>query len=228
VSLDLAGPERMSFVDATAMFRAWLRWPDARRVKIPRSLSALLYKTGDVVRALGWPTPISSTARLEMMRGATGDPSQWFEITGIRGHSVRHKLAGEPASVQERWFARLYILKPFVFGIFGLFWLVTGTISLGPGWEDGLALMHEGGVTGTMAAAAVIAGACADLAIGAAILWRRTARWGLWAALFITMTYVILGSFIAPRLWREPLGPMVKVFPIMVLNLVAMAIREDR
>ena len=33
---------------------------------------------------------------------------------------------------------------------------------------------------------------------------------------------------ILPRLWIDPLGPMVKIFPIMVLTLVALAILKDR
>ena len=31
-----------------------------------------------------------------------------------------------------------------------------------------------------------------------------------------------------PWLWAEPLGPFVKILPILVLNLVALAILEDR
>jgi hypothetical protein len=32
---------------------------------------------------------------------------------------------------------------------------------------------------------------------------------------------------LVPRLWIDPLGPMLKVAPIIVLNLVALASRED-
>jgi hypothetical protein len=35
--------------------------------------------------------------------------------------------------VQERWFARLYFLKPLVFVVLALFWITTGLVSLGPG-----------------------------------------------------------------------------------------------
>ena len=50
---------------------------------------------------------------------------------GYRAARSKAALASEPASVQERWFARLYALKPLIFGVFGLFWIVTGIISLG-------------------------------------------------------------------------------------------------
>jgi hypothetical protein len=74
----------------------------------------------------------------------------------------------------------------------------------------------------------VVAGASADVLIGAAILYRPTSRYGLYAALLISLAYVIIGTILVPRLWREPLGPMLKIWPIIVLNLVALAIREDR
>jgi hypothetical protein len=33
---------------------------------------------------------------------------------------------------------------------------------------------------------------------------------------------------LVPRLWADPLGPMLKILPIVVLNLVALAILDDR
>jgi hypothetical protein len=91
-----------------------------------------------------------------MRRGAVGDPEPWRAITGIVPRDIEHALLGEPASVQERWFARMYILKPFVFGVFGLFWIVTGLISLGPGYEYGMSLLREGGLPETFAIATLV------------------------------------------------------------------------
>jgi hypothetical protein len=74
----------------------------------------------------------------------------------------------------------------------------------------------------------VIAGALADIIIGIAILCRPLSRYGLWAALIISLTYAVIGTALVPRLWSDPLGPMLKIWPVLMLNLVAMAIREDR
>jgi hypothetical protein len=68
----------------------------------------------------------------------------------------------------------------------------------------------------------------ARIAIGLAILYRPMTRYGLWAALTISLVYAVLGTVLVPRLWREPLGPMLKIWPIIMINLVALAIREDR
>ncbi|SDH87956.1 Uncharacterized conserved protein YbjT, contains NAD(P)-binding and DUF2867 domains [Bradyrhizobium sp. Rc2d] len=228
LALDLAGPRRMAFSDAVALFRSWLRWRPAYRLHLPSWAASAAYRAGDVAQMLGWATPVNATAQGEMRRGATGDPEPWRQVTGVRPRDLELALAREPASVQERWFARLYVLKPLVFCVFGLFWIATGIISLGPGWEIGMSLLREGRLQEQFAALTVIAGALADIVIGLAILYRPLSRYGLWAALIISLTYVVIGTTLVPRLWADPLGPMLKIWPVLMLNLVAMAIREDR
>ena len=91
-----------------------------------------------------------------------------------------------------------------------------------------MSLMREGGIEDPIASLAVISGVSADILIGLAILYRPTSRYGLYAALLISITYAIIGTILVPRLWSDPLGPMLKIWPIVVLNLIALAIREDR
>jgi uncharacterized protein YbjT (DUF2867 family) len=226
--VDIVGPRIWNLQQFVRLLRRWMRWPEARIFAVPWLISRLLYKLGDAVSALGWRPPVRTTAQREIAHGAVGDPSRWSQLTGIASTDVEVALAREPASVQERWFARLYFLKPLIFGVFALFWVVTGLISFGPGWDIGMSLMREGGVEEPLAQLAVIAGASADVLIGLAILYRPTSRYGLYAALLISLAYAIIGTILVPRLWREPLGPMLKIWPIVVLNLVALAIREDR
>jgi uncharacterized protein YbjT (DUF2867 family) len=227
LALDVAGPERLAFDEAVLAYRSWLRFKPPRRVRLPAWLLGLGYKLGDLAGRLGWRTPIRSTAQREIVRGAVGDPRSWIEATGIEPRSLAAALAVEPASVQERWFARLYLLKPVVFVIFSLFWIITGIISLGPGWEVGVDYMMRGGA-GAVAVPGVIAGALADIIIGIGIALRRTARVALWGALALSAFYLVTGTLVLPELWADPIGPMMKIWPIMALNLVALAIVDDR
>ena len=213
--------------EVVALYRAWLGWPPAREIKLPRPLAALLYRLGDFARALGWRPPLGSTARREMVHGATGDPAPWTAVTGIRPQGLEEALAQRTASVQERWFARLYLLKPVLFTVFALFWIATGIISLTVGYEIGVDLMLQAGA-GVLADPSVIAGAVADLIVGVAIALRRTTRHGLYGALGLTLFYVVAGSILTPWLWAEPLGPLLKIWPIMALNLVLLNILEER
>jgi uncharacterized protein YbjT (DUF2867 family) len=225
--VELVGPQQHSFTEVVSLFRGWYRWPPAREIHLPQLASSMAYKLGDAISLLGWRPPVRSTAEREIARGATGTLADMHEV-GIHPKSLPEFLASEPASVQERWFARMYSLKPVLFVVLCWFWITTAFVSLGPGWDYGIGLMREGGVEGTSAAFTVIAGALADLAIGLAIAYRPTSRYGLYAAIAISVTYAIIGTMLVPRLWADPLGPMLKIWPIIVAHFVALAILEDR
>jgi hypothetical protein len=200
--LDLAGPERLSFAEVVREYRRWLGWGEPRLLRLPTSVASGLYKLGDFAGVLGWRPPLRSTARREIVRGAVGDPREWTRVTGITPQSLSTALAAEPPSVQERWFAALYLLKPVVFTVFSAFWIVTGLLSIGPGYQIGVALMSEGGA-GSMSPFAVIAGGLVDLAIGVGIAIRRGARFALYAALAVSVFYAIASTAILPRLWID-------------------------
>jgi uncharacterized protein YbjT (DUF2867 family) len=228
LALDLAGPDALAFADIVARYRRWLGWRDARALPVPRPLAGLLYRLGDVAGRLGWRPPLRSTARHEIARGAIGDPAPWTAMTAIRPQSLDAALAEGPSSVQERWFARLYALKPALFAGLSFYWAATGAISLGPGYRIGVDLMRETGA-GRLSGDAVVAGAAADLAVGAAIAWRPTSRRGLYAAIALSAFYLGAGSALLPgRLWRDPLGPLLKILPILLAHLAALAVLEDR
>jgi uncharacterized protein YbjT (DUF2867 family) len=227
LAVEIAGPERLSFADIVRAYRQWLGWPEPRLVSLPRWAAALLFILGDFAGWLGWRSPLRSTARHEIMRGAIGDPAPWTTVTGIAPKSLAAAMAARPASVQERWFAGLYILKPLIFVVLSLFWAVTGLLSVGPGYRIGVELMNAGGA-GALSGPSVIAGGLLDLAIGIAIAFRRTTRRGLYAGLALSVFYIVAGTALLPELWIEPLGPMLKIFPIMLLMAVALAILEDR
>ncbi|NOJ44293.1 SDR family oxidoreductase [Bradyrhizobium australiense] len=225
--VELVGPQRYSFGEVVALIRRWCRWPPAREIHLPQFTSSLMYKLGDLVSYLGWRPPVRSTAEREIGRGAVGNLEDMQRL-GLHPKSLPEFFAAEQASVQERWFAGMYLVKPAIFVVLSLFWISTGFISLGPGWGYGMGLMGEGGVEGTAAALTVIAGALADLVIGIAIAYRPTSRYGLYAAIVISFTYAIIGTILVPRLWADPLGPMLKIWPIIVLHFAALAVLEDR
>ena len=116
-ALQIVGPERYSLTDLVQLFRRWLGWRPVGNVRMPPWLATSLFRLGDAVSLLGWRPPVRSTVQREIARGSVGDPGQWTRLTGIKPRALPAALAAEPASVQERWFARLYLLKPLVFGV---------------------------------------------------------------------------------------------------------------
>ncbi|HYD73484.1 MAG TPA: SDR family oxidoreductase [Candidatus Binatia bacterium] len=220
--LDLVGPERLSFSESIRAIRAWLRFKPAREVRFPGSLMIIGYALGDLAGWLRWKTPVRLSARKELKRGAVGDPNPWIEATGLTPTGLRQALASNPSSQQERTYAALYFLQPLVIGVTSLFFIGTGVISVSIGYDIGVALLRAGGL-GDLSGPSVIAGGLADLIAGLMIAWRPTVRWGLYLAIGLSLFYLVFGTFLLPGLWRDPIGPMLKIFPLIVLNLVALA-----
>lgn len=227
ITLDLAGPEPLAFRDVVATFRRWFGWQPAIEVVLPGPVAKLLYRLGDFAGFLGWRPPLRTTAAREIRRGATGDPTPWIEATGISPASFSHVLSITPLNVQERWFAGLYFLKPVALVVLAAFWIATGIISLTAGWQLGVDLMRRTPFP-ALAELSVVAGALTDLLVGTLIAIRRTSYLGLLLGVAISLFYAAAGTLLLPALWREPLGPLLKIWPILVLHLMTIAILRDR
>jgi uncharacterized protein YbjT (DUF2867 family) len=227
LALDIAGPEPLALDEIIAIYRAWLGFRPAARVRVPAAAMSIVTHVGDWLGLLGWRPPLRSTASREAVRGAAGDTASWRETTGIAPRSLREALAAEPASVQERWFARLYLLKPVLLASLALFWTITGMLSLWPSFSAARDLAVEA-LGRDLAGAAVAGGALADIGIGLGMALRRTARLSLWLGIAVSLSYLAAGSILVPRLWLDPLGAFLKVVPIVALHLAALAIIDDR
>ena len=158
-----------------------------------------------------------------------GDPAPWSAATGIAPKSLDEVLASSPASLQDRWFARLYFIKPVAIGALALFWIATGVIALGPGRAPSMAHLGEAGVRGALAdvisdrrravrhrARAVAAVCAAPRGRCSSPCW-RSPRSTSWSA-----------PLLAPQLWADPLGPLTKIVPMLVATLFTLAILEER
>jgi DoxX-like family len=119
--------------------------------------------------------------------------------------SLAEALAAEVAPVQEKWFARLCLLKAVIFPALAIFWIGTGIISLTLGYPAGLELMRSTGA-GALSAPAVVAGALADTAVGIGIALRPFTRAALYGALGLSLFYALAGSALRPDLWASRLG----------------------
>ncbi len=74
----------------------------------------------------------------------------------------------------------------------------------------------------------MLGGAAADIAIGLAMLARPWARRACLASAALSAVYLAGGAIWGPDLWADPLGPMVKVAPVIMLSLVLAALLEER
>lgn len=197
-------------------------------VNLPSWLLTVGARLGDLASRLGWAPPVRSTGLAEMRRGVRGDPLPWIAATGIEPAPLGRILASLPATIQEVWFARLFLLKPFVVASLALFWTLSGLIALTVSFQAAAGILTRHGFHPALADAITVVSALADIAIGMAIAWRPACRRGLIAGIAVALGYMAGAAVLTPDLWIEPLGALVKTVPAVVLMLVAVAILDSR
>ena len=134
VSLDLVYPQPSTLGSIVTSYRSWLGLKPQRVVTLPRQITAVVAWVADALSWLGWRSPLRTTAIIQLTEGINGDPTGWIAATGINPTSLDDMLARNPATLQDRWFARLYALKPLAIAVLAAFWIASGIIALGPGW----------------------------------------------------------------------------------------------
>ncbi|MCB1388296.1 MAG: SDR family oxidoreductase [Rhodobacteraceae bacterium] len=225
---DLAEPAPSPFANTTERLRAWLGLPRWRLgVTLPDVAVRLVGRWADALGRLGWRSPLRSNALVSLRAGVTGDPSAWIAAGGTPCRSLGEMLALMPATTQERWFARMFLLLPLAIGVLALFWAASGLIALvQPGRSA--AVLTARGMAEAPALAIALTGALVDLALGLAILWRRWARAAALGMVAVASAYLAGSLLWTPDLWLDPMGPMLKVLPSLPLALITAALMEPR
>ncbi len=223
---DLMQREPATTGDVVAYFREVLGGPKPW-LRLPSLVLTLGARVGDTASWLGWSPPIRSTALAELRRGVTGDPTAWITATGITPRTLAD-LAARPATIQDKWFARLYLLKAAIIAALVIFWIVSGLIALTVSFDAAAKILSSHGFPRALVAPAAALSSLMDIAVGGAIAVRRTCRAGLIAGIALSLFYMLGAAVLTPDLWIEPLGALVKTFPAIVLMLVALLILDNR
>jgi len=219
-----AAPHRLR--DLVASLRAWLGFAPVPAIEVPSPFGWLVAGVADLLGWLGWRSPIRSTSLRELAGGIDGDPALWNSV-GAPVRDLDATLRAMPATLQERWFARLWLLKPLLCATVACFWIASGAVGL---WRrDAAASLLTGrGMDLSLAEAAATGGALLDMLLGLALLVRRTHVTAAVGMLLLSFLYLVGGSLLAPDLWLDPLGPYLKIVPSMGLLLVVLALSPER
>jgi uncharacterized protein YbjT (DUF2867 family) len=225
---DLLHGERHTLADLLAALRGWLGAPPARMARAPDLVAHTISGLADAAGRLGWRSPLRTTALAQLRSGVSGEAAEAERLLGRPPASLEAMLRDWPSGVQERWFARLYLLKPALILTLAGFWIASGLIGLTAGRAQAEAVLTQVGAAGALAATAVAGGSLLDLLLGSLVCHRRTARAALLGMLATSAAYMALGTWLRPDLWADPMGSFVKTVPSAMLALVTLAILEER
>ncbi len=228
VSWDLMQPQKISLGGVIDQFRFAFGTADWTRIRMPTFLLDLGAKLGDLASRLGWMPPMRSTAIAELRRGVAGDPAPWMAATAIVPKTIAQVVGQRSATIQDKWFARLFPVKALMPASLVLFWVASGFIALVISFPATKAILASHGFPRWLVTPFAGITSLMDISIGVLIAFRRTAAIGLIAGIFVSLGYMAGTALLTPDLWIEPLGALVKTGPAIVLMLVALLTLDNR
>jgi len=226
--VDLVELQPHSLREVVRQKRHWLGFPTARyEFALPDFCILTVSKLADGLSWLGWRCPLRTTALKVLSEGVQGTHEDLGKFGVPETSTLTQTLSRIPVGAEDRLFARMALLVPVIIACLSFFWLASGVVGIvqvekaaqvltAVGWSKGLAV------------SSVLFWAVIDIVIGIAFAIRKYVYAACWAAIGVSLFYLLASTVTVPGLWLDPLGPLLKVVPSIVLTLVARAALDTR
>lgn len=226
IDIDLVEREASTLDAIIVAHRRWLGIALVPVIALPGRIATPVSAVADLLGHLGWRSPLRSTAMAMIARDVTGAPEGGEALLGRPLLTLDQILARHPSGLQDRSQARLMLLMPCLVAALSLLFLLSGLVGLAR--LDTVAGELQGTPVAGVAMALSIAGSVADLLLGAAILVRRWAQRAVLGMAGLTAAYLVMGSWVRPDMWVDPLAPLAKALVVMIAALITHILLEER
>ncbi len=215
--INLVGGESVTLKTYLQALSKWLHRSKFSPVPIPYGLAGVLAGAGHLLADM--PFNRQAVSMLKEARAFDGNDCQ--SKLGFTPMGLAQFLTKKPASKETRSAASLYFLGPVLRIALAFMWLMAGVVSLFfyP-LEQSLALLAKLGFAGSMGTLAFYGAALSDILIGLSLLMRFRIRQIAILQLGLIVVYTAALSWVAPFMWADPFGPLVKNIPILVSILI--------
>lgn len=227
-SYDLVEDTPRPLIEVLSTTRRWLGFPTALlTIRMPNFVINGVAAIADLLGRLGWRSPLRSTAMTVMEQGVTGNPEQFQAATGRSVMPLDKIYEGLTCTREHRLAARMGLLMPVVIVALCLFWVMSGLFGL-IGLSQAAQVLMQVGWPGWAATSSVVLWSFVDIGLGLALLWRPWAARVCLVQAGVALFYLMAATLVVPALWADPLGPLVKVIPALMLSLLARVMLESR
>lgn len=227
--LDGVGPETITNLQLLEKTREWLGFGKGWVLKAPMAMIGLVSHIGKLIPSI----PINRTTygMMKIPDVAASKPEAYtklVETTGIQPKGYSQVLAENPSFVQDRWHARLYLIKPLIQIALVLLWFISALtgIFLPESWQVTLQLLLP--FKQTQYHLLSYGSIALDVLMGLMVLFNWRPVWNGLIQLVVIVGYTFFITLWLPSFWLHPFGPLLKNIPILVLVLVYMAIASER
>ncbi|AZZ95258.1 NAD-dependent epimerase/dehydratase family protein [Hahella sp. KA22] len=221
------GPEVITLREYLTLMRRWLKFPAAKLVSVPLSLIGLVAWIGQRLGA----GPLNDTVWGMLQRGNYAEPGAYersCEKFDYAPRSVKGYLQTSASFVQDRWHARLYLLREPIWLTLVVVWMLSGVAGIGAQPETFSPILKAMGLPEFLWRPMVWLTSAVDLALGVFLLSRRHMALAGQLMLACTLGYTLALGLLAPAVWLEPLGGLLKNLPLLCLLSVFLAVEKLR
>ncbi|BAV34916.1 NAD-dependent dehydratase [Sulfuricaulis limicola] len=216
-TIAVVGPEAVAMQKMLSVYRGLLGLGKTFMIPIPLALIRPVARVGDVLKS-----GALSTETLHMLlNGNTGSVQATHEILGYFPRALQDFIPPEEAEFL-RMNAVWSWVHPMLLAGIAIMWAAAGVVSWIYARDHGLALLVKLGLSPEFATGAFIVACGVNVALGIATL--LTPGKILWVAQLAVMGfYTAVLSWVAPQLWVDPFGALIKNLPIAAVLLGFMA-----
>ena len=226
--LNAVSAKRVTLHDFLTKLRAWLGFSKSKFVFIPLKIMQLGSLFGDLIPYSSFNT--TSYKMLIQNNTTSHEETQKFhEQIGFIPDEFAKGIYRHPSSVQDRWHARLYFLKPLLKISIAFIWIFTAVCSLFlyPKTAS-YDLLAQIGVTNFWQPILFYGASIIDAGLGFAILCTIQPKKIALAQIVMILIYSAILTWKLPNLWFEPFAPLAKNIPLLVAILIFLALESDK
>jgi len=224
ITLEPTGPDVMTLKDLIGAYRDWFGLPPARFLNLPRWIVRGAARIGDLFGR----GPLSTVSVKQAEFGNTGDADAFEQAIGFRPRKFASALVARPAGTQDLWHARFYLMRPLIRLALAFLWLASGIAGIAGSAGAAQTVLSPFGLFAGVALVLAWTASVVDLAIGAGLLMAWRPRLLGVIQITVVLAYTVVLTLLAPDLWLDVFGPLVKNIPILALIAVWMVIEDER
>lgn len=221
------GKEKIDLKSLLIKLRGWLGFKKALNIRMPIIGLKIAGFFGNYI----YNSPLSATGvkMMQLDNVATDEQQQTlYDNISFEPRGFSEGLESMVSSVENRWHARLYFLRPLLRLCIAFIWIFSGVISFVSAQSQGFLLLQATGIDPGWQATLLYGGASIDILLGLTTLFNYRLRMtGLWQTIFI-LTYTIIASVYFPTIWLSPLTPIAKNIPLLAATWIMMALEKSR
>jgi uncharacterized protein YbjT (DUF2867 family) len=222
-----SGPDTYALRDFLSDIREWLGWAPPRFIHYPDSIFQSMVRLNQLFR---W-VPLNKTL-LNMMKTGNHAPLSEFKkvesVLGVHCSSLKDSFKISASFVQDRWHSRIYWMTPISIFILFFVWImsaISGFLAEPYHYEP---LLNSMFIPKDKQSLFVLASSSWDLILAISLLFSRFRHWTLWLMMISTIAYTSVLGIMAPSLWWDLPGGMIKNAAVLGVITIALMIRDKR